>query len=719
MSEASIIATIERITYHNEDNGYFVIKCVQEKVKDLITIVGYSPNIIIGETIEVCGTWINNKDYGLQLQAKDIKFYTPNSLEGIKKYLGSGLIKGVGKHYANLLVSNFKNDIFNVLDNEPFKLKNIAGIGAKKAKQITESWQSQKKIREVMVFLHANGVGTMRAAKIYKTYGDDTIIKLKENPYSLADDIFGIGFKTADKLAMNLGIEKNSLIRAQAGIKHIIAEHSNSGHCYITPSELITQSSTILEISEEIINQAISNEININNIIKEIINTDTYIYLSPLYYAEVGVANNIQKLLKNKETKIDFTDDEILDIAQKNSYITLSSSQIDAILMAIKNKVSIITGGPGVGKTTIIRNIIKILKHLNKKITLCAPTGRAAKRLSMTSKMDAYTIHRLLEFKLGSKPKYNQDYPLQTDYLIIDETSMVDIILMNALLRAVPEHASILFVGDVDQLPSVGPGSVLNDLIYSSSIPVMRLTEIFRQAKSSKIITNSHRINEGKMPYYENKKDDDFFFIELDNSDEMLERIIAIVTNKLPQLYNVDPFLDIQILSPMNRGNLGVKNINLVLQEALNKNTSLPINSMGINYKVNDKVIQKVNNYEKEVFNGDIGFIINIDHDNNEIFIKFDNNIVKYDKNELDEIELAYAISIHKSQGSEFPIVIIPITTSHYPMLERNLIYTAITRGKKMVILIGEKKALYIAINKLNVNKRLTNLQNKISNKIT
>lgn len=718
MSEARIIATIERITYHNEDNGYFVIKCMQEKVKDLITIVGHSPNIIIGETIEVVGIWIHNKDYGLQLQAKDIKFYTPNSLEGIKKYLGSGLIKGVGKHYANLLVSNFKNNIFNILDNEPFKLKEISGIGNKKANQIIESWQNQKKIREVMIFLHTHGIGTMRAAKIYKTYGDDTINKLKENPYSLADDIFGIGFKTADKLAMNLGIDRNSIIRAQAGIKHIIAEHSNSGHCYITPTDLLTQSTTILAINEDIINQAISIEINNNNIIKEVINTDTYIYLSPLYYAEVGVANNIHKLLISKNDKLTLTDDEILDIAQKNTNIILSSSQIDAVLMAIKSKVSIITGGPGVGKTTIIRNIIKILKHLNTKITLCAPTGRAAKRLSMASKMGAYTIHRLLEFKLGSKPKYNQNYPLQTDYLIIDETSMVDIILMNALIRAIPEHASILFVGDVDQLPSVGPGSVLNDLIYSDILPVMRLTEIFRQAKTSKIITNSHRINEGKMPYYENKKDDDFFFIELNNSDEILERITSIVIDKLPKIYNIDPFLDIQILSPMNRGILGVKNLNILLQNALNKNSSSSIDAMGINFRVNDKVIQKVNNYEKEVFNGDIGFIQNIDIENNEIFIQFDNNIVKYEKSDLDEIELAYAISIHKSQGSEFPIVIIPIATSHYPMLERNLIYTAITRGKKMVILVGEKKALYIAINKLNVNKRLTNLQIKLSNKL-
>lgn len=701
--------SIERVTYHDAENGFCVLRVAVKNKYEPVTVVGNATQVMAGEDIEASGIWIYDRNHGYQLKADTIRMTIPTSIEGIKKYLASGLIKGIGKHFSNVLVTQFKEDVFNVLDNEPERVKGLPGIGVKRTEQIIKAWQDQKVIRKIMVFLHSHGIGTARAVRIYKTYGENTVTKLQTNPYCLALDIWGIGFKTADILAQSLGIDKNSVIRAEAGIRHILSGHSTNGHCAILPPDLIEQSSIMLDIESNIIEQAIVNELANGNIVKDKIHEQEYLYIAPLYYAEQGIANKLQRL--NQESiKLDLNDNEIIALAEKGSSIQFSTSQKEAILMTVKNKVSIITGGPGVGKTTIVRNILKVMTSLGKNIIMCAPTGRAAKKLTESSGFAAKTIHRLLAYKPGQGAKYNQDYPLDTNFLIIDETSMVDVVLMNTLLKAVPSGAAVLFVGDIDQLPSVGPGAVLSDMINSGVIATTCLTEIFRQAKTSKIITNAHRINQGEMPYYSNKLNDDFFFIDLEEPEDIITRILSIIAEKLPELYKIKPLTEVQLLAPMNKGILGVRNLNLLLQERLNQNKTDTVTSMGTNFRVGDKVIQIVNNYDKDVFNGDIGFIQSINLGNDIIVIKYDDRLIEYDKSELDEIELAYAISIHKSQGSEYPIVVIPITTQHYTLLERNLLYTGVTRGKKMVILIGQKKALYMAVKRVSAKKRITSL---------
>ena len=709
----NVYGSIERITFHNEENGFCVLKVSIKNKRDTITITGYSSQVIAGEHIEASGFWINDKVHGQQFKANDIKISLPNTIDGIKKYLSSKLIKGIGPVRAKLLVDTYKEGVLNVLDNEPERIKELSGIGTKLYNTIISSWKEQRIIRNIMMFLNEHGIGTVRAVKIYKTYGEKTIEKLKENPYILSLDIYGIGFKTSDKLAKSLGINNTSILRAEAGIRHVLSEHSTSGHCAIEPQDLINKSIEILETSSDIIQIAIQNEIENKRVIEDKIDNISHIYIAPLYYAEHGIVSNIKRLM-GYYFKLSISDYDLIKLANTNNKIAYSDSQINAILMTIKNKVSIITGGPGVGKTTIIKGIIQIATLLNKKITLCAPTGRAAKRLSESSQLEAKTIHRLLEFKKGDSAKFNAANKLNTDFIIIDETSMVDVLLMNNLLKAIPDHSQLLFVGDIDQLPSVGPGNVLGDMINSEVIPTKRLTEIFRQAKTSKIITNAHLINKGMMPYYENKLHDDFFFIALDDPEDIINRLLSIISIKLPQLYKMNPFTDIQVLVPMNKGTLGVKYLNSIIQKTLNSNIDRSIMSMGITYMENDKVIQTKNNYDKDVFNGDIGFIEKIDLEDELVTVNYDGKLVEYSKTDLDEIDLAYAISIHKSQGSEYPVVIIPVTTQHYTLLERNLLYTGITRGKKLVILIGQKKALYLGIKKISSSKRTTSLMQKL-----
>jgi len=710
---SSLRGSIERVTYHNAENGFCVLRVAVKNQRDPVTVIGNATQVMAGEDLEATGVWFNDRNHGYQFKADSIKMTTPTSIEGIKKYLASGLIKGIGKHFANILVTAFQEEVFEVLDNQPERVTGLPGIGKKRTEQIIHAWQEQKVIREIMVFLHGHGIGTARAVRIYKTYGEDTVEKLQTNPYCLALDIWGIGFKTADQLAQSIGIAKNSVIRAEAGVRHILNEYSGQGHCAILPEDLIKNTSVMLEIEPTIIEQAISNELENGNIVRDMIDTEAHLYIAPLYYAEQGIASHLNRLNQDCITQ-KLNDAEIIALAEKDSAISFSESQKLAILMAVKNKVSIITGGPGVGKTTIVKNILKIISLMGKTITLCAPTGRAAKRLAESSGYAAKTIHRLLEYRPGLGAKYNQEYTLDTEFLIIDEMSMVDVSLMNTVLKAIPTHASVLFVGDIDQLPSVGPGCVLGDMINSGVIPTTRLTEIFRQALTSKIITNAHRINRGEMPYYTNKVNDDFFFIELDEPEAIMERMLSIIADKLPALYQVSPLSDIQVLVPMNKGTLGVRNLNLVIQERLNPNKQVSVTSMGVNFRVGDKIIQTINNYDKDVFNGDIGYIQSINLDDDLIQINYDTRVIEYARSELDEIDLAYAISIHKSQGSEYPIVVTPITTQHYTLLERNLLYTGVTRGKRMVILIGQKKALYMAIKRVSANKRITSLDIKL-----
>lgn len=712
IQSSRIYGSIERVTYHNPENGFCVLKVAVKNKRHPITVIGNATQVMAGEDIEAIGIWIYDKDHGYQLKADSIKMTIPTSIEGIKKYLASGLIRGIGKHFAKILVDAFKEDVFTILDNNPEKVMGLPGIGKKRTEQIIKSWHEQKVICEIMLYLHGHGIGTARAVRIYKTYGDETIEKLNENPYRLALDIWGIGFKTADHLAQSIGIGKNSVLRAEAGIRHILNEYSTLGHCAIIPEALIKQCSEMLEITTDVIDQAIINELKHGNIIEDVIDDVRHLYIAPLYYAEQGVIGSITRLMKDT-LSVTITDNDIIQLAANDAAIEYSSNQKLAIIMAIKNKVSIITGGPGVGKTTIVKGIMQVAKLLNKKIVLCAPTGRAAKRLTESSGLEAKTIHRLLEYRPGQGAKYNSDFPIDADFVIIDEMSMVDISLMSTLLKAIPTKSSVLFVGDIDQLPSVGPGNVLGDMINSGIIATARLTEIFRQAQTSKIITNAHRINKGEFPSYDNKATDDFFFIDLDDPDTIIERILSIIADKLPSLYKFNPLTDIQVLVPMNKGTLGVRNLNMVLQEKLNINQN-GMTSMGINFREGDKIIQTVNNYDKDVFNGDIGFIQSINQEDNFVIINYDGKLIEYDKSELDEIELAYAISIHKSQGSEYPVVVIPVTTQHYTLLERNLLYTGITRGKKMVILVGQKKALYLGVKKVSSSKRITNLKQNL-----
>jgi len=716
MSE-NINGHVERITFHNEENGFCIVKIKTQSQHDLITVVGNAININVGEYIEAIGSFIHDKKYGLQFKAEQLKSITPSTLEGIEKYLGSGMIKGIGAHFAKKLVKAFGVNVFDIIENNPNKITALEGIGAKRLQMILGSWQEQKIIRKIMVFLHSHGIGAARAVRIYKTYGDNAIEIITENPYRLAQDIHGIGFKTADTLAQNLGIAKDSLVRARAGLRYALLEFGNSGHCAAFTSDLIAKAAELLEISEEVIIPALNHEKDIGNIFVENIADQEAAFLAALYNAECSVAKNITRINCGTPPwgKIESTL-AIPWVEEKNA-ITLSESQKKAIFTVLNSKAAIITGGPGVGKTTIINSILKIVKAKKLKISLCAPTGRAAKRLTETTRFEAKTIHRLLGFSPESSAfTSNQNNPLNTDFVVIDEASMIDIVLMSHLLKAIPTHAALLIVGDIDQLPSVGPGALLQDLIQSNTIPTIILTEIFRQAANSKIIVNAHRINQGQFPICET--DDttvsDFHFLEANTPEEIHDKLLHAVTKILPEQYGFDLHKDIQVLSPMNRGGLGSRTFNAALQEKINGKAQPKINKFGWTFAVNDKIIQNVNNYDKDVFNGDIGTIAAIDLEENILTANFEGRVIEYDFSELDEIGLAYAISIHKSQGSEYPAIVIPLATQHFMMLARNLIYTGITRGKKLVMIIGQTKALAMAIKNASTKQRLTNLQKRL-----
>lgn len=733
----SLHGIVERITFHNEENGFCVLKVKARGHKEVITVVGNIINIGNGENIAATGTWQRDKNYGMQFKAETLQTVVPTTIDGIEKYLGSGMVKGIGPHFAKKLVKKFGDEVLFIIENEPKRLREVGGIGDKRIAMITEAWSEQKIIREIMVFLQSFGIGTARAVRIYKTYGEDAIAKVRENPYRLARDIYGIGFKTADILAQQLGIAKDSLIRARAGVLFTLQEMSSEGHC-AAPFELLRQkAAALLEIPEKIIVEGINAELAAKNLIVEELknaaaenfiiaaqNTGALdvdikytsiqaIALAALHQAEVAVAHNLLRIKQGEIPwgKIDAK--KALPWVETKTSLELSNTQKQAVELALQTKVMIITGGPGVGKTTVVNSFLKIVKAKNIRIALCAPTGRAAKRLAETTGMLAKTIHRQLRYDpIARTFVFRRDNPLMTDLVVVDEASMIDINLMENLLEAIPNNAALLIIGDTDQLPSVGPGSILHDLIKSKAIPVIALTEIFRQAQDSKIITNAHRINAGEMPIYDQltATRTDFFIIPAQTPEEIQAKVLQVVTERIPKKFGFDPLRDIQVLSPMNRGGLGSKALNAVLQEKLNPKNTPRISRFGWVFAPGDKVIQNVNNYDKDVFNGDIGSIEQIDLEANNLVINFDGNLVEYGFNELDEISLAYAISIHKSQGSEYPVVVIPIAMQHYMMLARNLLYTGVTRGKKLVIIVGQDKAIAMAVNNAKTRQRLTNL---------
>ena len=709
-----INGSVERVTFHSEASGFCVLRTRVKGHRDLVTIVGSAASITAGEYVECQGTWVNNKTHGLQFSAKVLKVVPPTTLEGIEKYLGSGMVKGIGPHFAKKLVSAFGEDVFDIIEQTPDKLLQLDGIGKKRTACITSAWEEQKVIRSIMVFLQSHGVGTARAVRIYKTYGDDAVQKVQENPYRLALDIHGIGFKTADTIAQRLGIEHDAPIRAQAGVRHVLQELCGNGHCAATIENLLKMSEKLLELNSALLTSAIEHEIAAENLIQDSIDSASCVFLPSLYCSEVAVSERLSALLKGKPPWGNIDTIKAIPWVEKKVNIQLSDSQKTAIETLVQHKVVIITGGPGVGKTTIVNSLLKMLHAKRMGIMLCAPTGRAAKRMQETTGMTAKTIHRLLEFD----PKnfgfnYNETNPLPLDVLIVDEASMLDINLMHHVLKAIPSNASLILVGDVDQLPSVGSGQVLADCIASNVIPTVRLTDIFRQAADSKIIVNAHRINAGKMPL-ENVDGTDFYTLYADTPEAIHDKLTQLVSQRIPKKFACNPIDDIQVLTPMNRGGLGARSLNVTLQQLLNGNAEPKVQKFGWTFSPGDKVIQTVNNYDKEVFNGDIGVIDRIDESEGEIFISFDQRTIMYELGELDEISLAYAISIHKSQGSEYPIVLLPIATQHFTLLARNLVYTGVTRGKKLVILLAQKKALGIAVHKADSNQRLTKLKQRL-----
>jgi exodeoxyribonuclease V alpha subunit len=704
----SITGVIERITFHNEDNGYTVVKVRVDKASDLITITGKFVHILEGEQIECSGVWSNNPKYGKQFQADSIRTIPPTSLLGIEKYLASGLVAGIGPHFAKRLVKKFGADVFDIIENQPHRLGELEGIGPKRQQQLSQAWSEQKSIRDIIVFLQTYSIGSSRAFRIYKTYGEQAIQQIKKNPYRLAIDINGIGFKTADQLAMQLGIEKDALIRGYAGIYHQLQTASSNGHCGLPKADLLSQTVDLLSMEEKRLLVALEHLISQG----QIIYSNELYCLAHLHDIEVKLAQDISRIINTPLPWKSFT------VKKSLSSITLSSSQIRALNTAINNKLTIITGGPGVGKTTLVKSVIDAISTTGCKISLAAPTGRAAKRMHQATGMMAKTIHRLLEYNpqiFGFNR--NSDNPLEGDLLIIDEASMIDVKLMGQLFQAIPDSMAVLIVGDIDQLPSVGPGAVLADCIKSDRIPKVTLTEIHRQAAESLITVNAHKINQGLMPHSADPGEiGDFYIISEVEPEKIYQKIITLLQQRIPNKFNLNPIHDIQVLTPMQKGALGAKQLNTVLQKAQNPNLNLGITKFDQIFAPQDKVLQTVNNYEKNTFNGDLGIIERIN--NKQLIVNFDNKLITYEENELDELQLAYATTIHKSQGSEFPAIIIPITMHHFMLLERNLLYTGITRGKKLVVLIGDLKAIKIACKNQKAKDRNTLLCQRLINNI-
>ena len=705
-----LIGIVERITYMNEDNGFSVIKIRARGFPDLVTVVGNLAAVNVGAVLRLKGDWKHDSKYGRQFSAADYRETVPATIAGIEKYLGSGLIKGIGPVNARRIVRHFKEDTLKVIEEAADDLIQVEGIGRKRVEMIKKAWQEQKEIKNVMLFLQSSGVSTAYAIKIYKTYGNESISIVKNNPYRLADDIWGIGFKTADRIAQQLGFDKDSYERCRSGIMYVISELSNQGHCYANRKQLIVDATKILEVEASLLEEALVRMIKDSSVILE---GEDAVYLPPFYYSEAGTAQKIKVILAGKPKALPANINNNIQRLQQECGIEYDDIQQEAISAAIYSKFMVLTGGPGTGKTTITMAIISIFRKLGYRIQLAAPTGRAAKRLSEITGMEAKTIHRLLEYKPASGYQINADNPIQCDILIIDETSMVDIILMYNLLRAVPDDAVIILVGDVDQLPSVGAGNVLKDIITSGAVKVIQLQKIYRQALGSAIITNAHMINQGKMPRLKGGPSSDFFFIEENEPAKVAETIKLLCTKRLPSYYKVNPIRDIQVLCPMQRGETGAQNLNLLLQESLNP-TDVMLRYGGTIYRIRDKVMQIKNNYDKNVFNGDIGVISGMDTEDRTLVITFEGNEVDYDVTELDEIVLAYACTVHKSQGSEYPVVVMPLTMQHYMMLQRNLLYTGVTRAKKVFVLVGTKRAIGIAVSNDKIQKRNTMLARRL-----
>jgi exodeoxyribonuclease V alpha subunit len=718
---------IETITYTNPEDGFTIARVKVLGKHDLVTVVGKLMAPTPGEVLKMKGEWANHPKYGVQFKVVYCRSEIPASVHGIRKYLGSGLIKGLGPVMANRIVEKFGEDTLDIIENDLQRLSEVAGIGEKRIAMIKTAWQEQSEIRDVMIFLQTHGVSSGYATKIFKRYGNRAIAVVKENPYRLASDIFGIGFIKADDIAEKIGIPKNSEIRVEAGILYVLQALSEDGHVYYPYEKLVEKSREILQVDRAPVVKAIGTLAFNRQIVIEDLNQNfeafkenhKAVYLAKFHTCETLIADRLKSLKTAPKAIREVKIDRAIEWVQQQLTITLAKNQIEALKCALDKKLLVITGGPGTGKTTIINALLKILSRIGVRIMLAAPTGRAAKRLSETTGFDARTIHRLLEFSIAKGGfQKDTDNPLDCHLLVADEASMIDTVLMYHLLKAVSIDATLVFVGDVNQLPSVGAGNVLKDMIASDTMPVVELTEIFRQAKESQIVINAHKINNGVIPALDNATaetamETDFYFIEHEDPEKVLEIILELTTNRIPRRFGFDAVDDIQVLTPMHRGIVGAGNLNHRLQDAINPEGP-GIERGERNFRLHDKVMQVRNNYDKEVFNGDIGRITRIYPDNQEMIVSFEEREVAYGFSDLDELVLAYAISVHKSQGSEYPAVIMPILTQHYVLLQRNLIYTAVTRGRKLVVMVGTRKALAIGIRNNKTQKRYTHLQYRL-----
>jgi exodeoxyribonuclease V alpha subunit len=716
---------VERITYANEENGYTIAKMKVQDRPGLTTIVGTLFSISPGEVLRLSGYWDSHPKYGEQFKVVTYESILPATIKGIEKYLGSGMIKGIGPVMAKRLVSHFEGETLNVIEHEIARLQEVSGIGEKRVDMIKTAWEEQKDIRDVMIFLQGQGVSPTYAVKIYKQYGKESVTVVSENPYRLATDIFGVGFITADRIAEKLGIPKDSQIRTEAGILYVLNQLSDEGHVYYPYEPLVKKCSEILEVEEEKLPYAFEKIAGEKKIVIEgqdsqtgyVTEPDhTPVYLVRFHVSEAGIAGRLKTLLTYpKQLKL-INLDQAIEWVQKDLKIGFSSQQIEAVKTSVNSKAMVVTGGPGTGKTTIINAIIRIYRRMGQKTLLAAPTGRAAKRMTEATGHEAKTLHRLLEFSPGGGTfKKNETNPLEADLIIIDEASMVDTVLMYHFLKAVPVKSTLILVGDVDQLPSVGPGNVLKDIIEAECVPTVRLNQIFRQSRQSMIIVNAHRINAGQMPLFTPDEGyiRDFYFFVVEEPEDAVAKILNLCKEVIPSRYRYDPVKDIQVLTPMHKGAVGVANLNMELQKELNPGKEELVRG-GKALRPGDKVMQIRNNYDKDVYNGDIGMIVKIDKETQEVLIDYDGKVVNYEYVDLDEVVLAYATSVHKSQGSEYPVVIIPVMTQHYMLLQRNLLYTGVTRGKRLVILVGTKKALAIAIKNNKPQMRYTRLRERL-----
>jgi exodeoxyribonuclease V alpha subunit len=710
-SKETLTGAVESIVFRAEDTGYTVCSMKVAERKDTVTVVGTCAAIWVGETLRAEGAWMRHPKHGYQFQAASMICVAPTSERGIERYLASGMVRGIGKELARRLVAAFGKDTLRIIDKESERLREVDGIGPKRRKRIKESWIEQHAVRDIMIFLQSHGVGTAQSARIYRQYGNEAVAVISENPYQLCRDVWGIGFKTADGVAMSVGVPPQSKLRARAGLVYTMETLAAEGHCFCLDAELILQAQALLDIPAEILSEALTSELERNELTRD----DNRIYLASLFDAETAVAERLIALQHTDRGFRPIVVEKAVAWAEQRMKLHFAPMQVEALQTALAEKVAVITGGPGVGKTTIIHALVDVYRMRNLKIALAAPTGRAAKRMAEATHHEAKTLHRLLKFNPAARGfDHDRNNPLEVDVVILDECSMIDIALMHHFLDALPDRCCLILVGDMDQLPSVGPGNVLRDIIDSEVIACRRLDHIFRQEKGGAIIRNAHHVNRGEALEVDNSEGSDFFFLQADQPEEVIDKVLQLITRRIPSRFGFSPIHDIQVLTPMRKNQLGADNLNGLLQDALNPRGA-EVQRFGRCYRDGDRVMQIRNNYDKEVFNGDIGLVRHVNAEEQTLTVDFDGRSINYEATDLDELVHAYACSIHKSQGSEYPAVIILMTTQHFKLLQRNLLYTAITRGRKLVCLVGQRKAISMAIRNNEIRLRRTALRQRLA----